>query len=207
MTRDPTRPAPGAAAAAPAEPLVTVPNLLSLSRLPLAVVLFALIGRTEWAAGLAVFLVAAATDWLDGWWARRYGPLTLVGRNLDPLTDKVLVCGAFVFLIPVPGAGIDPWMVTVVVGRELAVTGLRGVVEASGKKFGADWFGKLKMGLQSAVLIGVLLILSLRDGGDGPAASALTVLEPFQSALLWAMLGATVGSGVQYLVKAARLLR
>jgi CDP-diacylglycerol--glycerol-3-phosphate 3-phosphatidyltransferase len=205
MTPDPPT-APTPAAPAPAEPLVTVPNLLSLSRLPLAVVLFALIARAEWAGGLAVFLVAAATDWLDGWWARRYGPLTLVGRNLDPLTDKVLVCGAFVFLIPVPGAGIDPWMVTVVVGRELAVTGLRGVVEASGKRFGADWFGKLKMGLQSAVLVGVLLVLSLRDGG-GPAASALAVLEPAQLVLLWAMLGATVGSGVQYLVKAARLLR
>lgn len=190
----------------PAEPLATVPNLLSLSRLPLAVALFGCIAAGAWAAGLAVFLVAALTDWLDGWWARRYGPLTLVGRNLDPLADKVLVCGAFVYLIPVAGAGVEPWMVVVVVARELAVTGIRGVVEAAGKKFGADWFGKLKMVLQSAVLIGVLLIQTLRAGG-GETAPALAVLEPVQLVLLWAMLAATVGSGVQYLVKAARLLR
>ncbi|HEY1190664.1 MAG TPA: CDP-alcohol phosphatidyltransferase family protein, partial [Gemmata sp.] len=148
---------------------------------------------------------ATATDWLDGWWARKYGPLTLVGRNLDPLADKVLVCGTFIYLIPVTGAGIDPWMVTVVVCRELLVTGLRGMVEATGKKFGADWFGKLKMGLQCAVLIGVLLIAWLRTLAG--TADALAALEPVQRVLLWAMLAATVGSGAQYVVKGARLLR
>jgi CDP-diacylglycerol--glycerol-3-phosphate 3-phosphatidyltransferase len=154
---------------------------------------------------LAVFLAATATDWLDGWWARKYGPLTPVGRALDPLADKILVCGAFIYLIPVDGAGILPWMVTVVVVRELLVTGLRGMVEATGKKFGADWFGKLKMGLQCAVLIGVYLILWLRTRGD--ADRLLGVLGPVQAVLLWAMLLATIGSGVQYVIKAARLLR
>jgi CDP-diacylglycerol--glycerol-3-phosphate 3-phosphatidyltransferase len=186
------------------EPLLNVPNLLSAARLPLAVVLFACIVHEWWLAGLLVFLSATATDWLDGWWARRYGPLTLVGRNLDPLADKVLVCGAFVYLLPVPGAGVLPWMVTVVVSRELLVTGIRGMVEAAGKKFGADWFGKLKMGLQCAVLSGVLLIAWLRPLAG--TADLLAVLDPVQTALLWAMLAATVGSGVQYVVKAARLL-
>lgn len=192
------------APAAP-EPLLNVPNLLSLARVPLAVALFALVVHEAWLAGLVVFLAATATDWLDGWWARRYGPLTLVGRNLDPLTDKVLVCGTFIYLIPVPGAGVDPWMVTVVVCRELLVTGLRGMVEATGRKFGADWFGKLKMALQCAVLIGVLLLAWLRTL-DGTA-DLLAVLIRVQAALLWAMLAATVGSGAQYTVKAARLLR
>src|SRR3954451_9567522 len=121
------------------EPLLNVPNVLSFARIPLAVAVFACIVYELWLAGLIAFLVATATDWVDGWWARRYGPLTLVGRNLDPLADKVLVCGAFIYLIPVPGAGIDPWMVTVVVCRELFVTGIRGIVEATGRKFGADW--------------------------------------------------------------------
>lgn len=191
----------------PPDPLLTVPNVLSLSRLPLAVGLFACVAHAAWPAGLAVFLLACATDWLDGWWARRYGPLTPLGRNLDPMTDKVLVCGAFVYLLPVPGAGLTEWMVVVVIGRELVVTGVRGVVEAAGKAFGADWFGKLKMGLQCAVLIGVLLIESVRAEGDGPLSRTLPVLEPVQLVLLWLMLAATVGSGVQYLVKAARLLR
>jgi CDP-diacylglycerol--glycerol-3-phosphate 3-phosphatidyltransferase len=186
-------------------PLLNVPNLLSLARLPLAVVLFVCIVYQLWLVGLVAFVVACATDWLDGWWARRYGPLTLIGRNLDPLADKILVCGAFIYLIPVQTAGILPWMVTVVVVRELLVTGIRGMVEATGKKFGADWFGKLKMGLQCAVLIGVLLIQWWRAAEF--ATSVLDVLEPVQSVLLWLMLAATVGSGVQYVVKAVRLLR
>lgn len=193
-----------APAPAPPEPLLNVPNLLSLARVPLAVVLFACVVQAWWLAGLLVFVVACVTDWLDGWWARKYGPLTLVGRNLDPLCDKVLVCGAFIYLIPVPAAGIDPWMVTVVVCRELLVTGLRGMVEATGQKFGADWFGKLKMGLQCAALIGVLLIEWMRTWPY--TSDALAVLEPIQLVVLWAMLAATVGSGVQYVVKAARLL-
>ncbi len=187
------------------ESLFNVPNLLSAARIPLAIVLFACIDHELWLAGLIVFLVACATDWLDGWWARRYGPLTLVGRNLDPLTDKVLVCGAFIYLIPVEPAGILPWMVTVVISRELVVTGIRGIVEATGQKFGADWFGKLKMGLQCAVLIGVLLIQWGRAAGF--SRNLLDVLEPVQLVLLYAMLAATIGSGVQYLVKAARLLK
>jgi CDP-diacylglycerol--glycerol-3-phosphate 3-phosphatidyltransferase len=185
-------------------PLWNVPNLLSLSRVPLAVVLFVLIDRGAWPAALAVFAAACLTDWLDGWWARRYGPLTAVGRALDPLTDKVLVCGAFVYLIPVPAAGIDPWMVVVVVGRELLVTGLRGMVEAAGKAFGADRFGKLKMGLQCAAVVAVLVVEWVRAAGP---AEALAALEPARAVLVWAMLAATVGSGVQYVAKAVRLLR
>jgi CDP-diacylglycerol--glycerol-3-phosphate 3-phosphatidyltransferase len=185
----------------PRESLFNVPNVLSAVRLPLAVMLFACIVEHHWLAGLVVFSVATVTDWLDGWWARRYGPLTLVGRNLDPLADKVLVCGAFIYLLPVEGAGIRPWMVTVVVCRELVVTGVRGMVEATGKKFGADWFGKLKMVLQCATILGALLIESGRSGAFDAAP-----LEPIQLTVLWAMLAATIGSGVQYIVKAARML-
>ena len=187
----------------PRESLWNVPNLLSAARIPLADALFACIVYGLWLAGLIVFLAAAATDWLDGWWARRYGPLSLVGRNLDPLADKVLVCGAFIYLATVPETGILPWMVTVVVSRELVVTGIRGIVEATGQKFGADWFGKLKMALQCAAIIGVLLIQWGRTTFD-PA--LLDALERVQVVVLYAMLAATIGSGMQYLVKAAKML-
>jgi CDP-diacylglycerol--glycerol-3-phosphate 3-phosphatidyltransferase len=178
----------------------------------LAIFLFFCIVKAWWLVALIVFLLATVTDWLDGWWARRYGPLTLVGRNLDPLADKVLVCGAFIYLIPVEAAGILPWMVTVIVCRELLVTGIRGMVEAAGQKFGADWFGKLKMVLQCAVLIGVFLLAWLEsraspEGGETSIAPVLGLLKSLQAVLLWAMLAATVGSGVQYVVKAVRLLR
>src|SRR5262245_7297079 len=108
-----------------------VPNLLSLSRLPLAALLFVLIAKGIWPGALVVFLVAALTDWLDGWWARRFNQGSALGRALDPLTDKVLVCGAFIFLIPGVEAGLTPWMVTIVVARELLVTGIRGMVESA----------------------------------------------------------------------------
>jgi CDP-diacylglycerol--glycerol-3-phosphate 3-phosphatidyltransferase len=186
-------------------PLWTVPNLLSLSRLPLAVVLCACIAAEAWPAALAVFSAAALTDWLDGWWARRFDRGTALGRSLDPLTDKVLVGAAFIYLIPVAGAGVAPWMVAVVVCRELLVTGLRGVVEATGKQFGADWFGKLKTVLQCAVLAGAFALLSVRD--LPPVADALPALGVVYRVLLYAMLAATVGSMAQYAVKAARLLR
>ncbi len=191
-------------AAVPHSKLVNVPNLLSLARIPLAIALFVCIVHQAWLIGLVLFLLATVTDWLDGWWARKYGPLTLVGRNLDPLADKILVCGTFIYLIPVPEAAILPWMVTVIVCRELLVTGIRGMVEATGQKFGADWFGKLKMGLQCGVLIGVLLLQWLRTI---PTPDLLALLEPVQLVLLWAMLAATIGSGLQYVVKATRVLR
>ena len=191
-------------AALTAHPLWNIPNLLSLSRLPLAVGLFLCIAYECWGLGLAVFGVAMFTDWLDGWWARKIGPLTPIGRNLDPLTDKVLIGGAFIYLLLVPGAGLSPWMVTVIIGRELLITGLRGIVEATGQTFGADWFGKLKTVLQSAVIIGILLILWLRTRPE--MIEWLTWLEPVQRLLLYSMLAATVGSAGQYLIKAAKLL-
>ena len=186
-------------------PRWNVPNLLSISRIPLAVGLCACIAGELWPVTLAIFSVAALTDWLDGWWARRFNQGTILGGSLDPLTDKVLVGAAFIFLIPVRGADIDPWMVAVVVCRELFVTGLRGVVEASGKKFGADWFGKLKTVLQCAVLIGVFTILTLNDRPW--ANDLLPALRVIYQILLYAMLTATVGSMVQYIIKAHRLLR
>lgn len=185
--------------------LLNVPNLLSLSRIPLTAVLCACVEWRWWLAGLLTFAVAAFTDWLDGWWARKFNQLTAVGRALDPLTDKVLIASAFIFLIPVTDAGVHPWVVAVVVVREVLITGLRGMVEAAGKKFGADWFGKLKTVLQCAVLIGVLLLQTLR--ANGWLAEALPTLDVIQLVLLWAMLAATVGSAAQYAVRAARLLR
>ena len=178
-----------------------IPNLLSLSRLPLAAGLFFAIASERWGGAMIVLAVAVATDWLDGWWARRFDCGTPLGRNLDPLTDKVLVAGAFIFLIPVPGVRIEPWLVTVVVGRELLVTGLRGMVEATGKTFAADWFGKFKTVLQFAVLFAALGIERFWPG-DRPAE-----VEYGYTALLGLMLIATVGSAVQYGVKAVRLLK
>ncbi len=187
------------------ERLWNVPNALTLSRLPLAVVLFVCISYGWWLSALITFGVASLTDWLDGWWARKFNQLSAFGRTFDPLVDKVLVGGAFIFLIPVKEAGLLPWMVTVVIGRELLVTGIRGYVEALGKKFGADWFGKLKMFLQCVVLLVVLGVMSLRE--QPWASSWIGPLEVLQAGIIYAMLAATIGSGLQYCLKAAKLVR
>jgi CDP-diacylglycerol---glycerol-3-phosphate 3-phosphatidyltransferase len=181
-----------------------VPNILTATRLGLAVVLFALITLESWALALVIFIIAAITDWLDGFLARRQGLTSAFGRNFDPLVDKVLVCGAFIFLLPVAGAGLAAWMVTLVVARELVITGLRSFFESQTANFGADWLGKLKMVLQCAALIAIFLALMLREPGWE------TVFRPVDSArviLIWAMLAATALSGLQYLWRAAVLFR
>jgi CDP-diacylglycerol--glycerol-3-phosphate 3-phosphatidyltransferase len=179
-------------------PLANLPNALSTSRLFLAVGLFACIAYEAWWGGLAFLAVAAVTDWLDGYLARLYQQVSSFGRVLDPLTDKVLVCGAFIYLLPVKESGILPWMVTVIIARELLITGIRSFLENQGAIFGADRYGKLKMGLQCATLIGILLMMAL---------PAWTWLGPVVTVTTWAMLAVTIVSGVQYLVRGALLLR
>src|SRR5436309_9802945 len=140
-------------------PVFNLPNQLTTSRLVLALLLFVLISSGSWLWSLVVFAAAAVTDWLDGYLARRHGLSSTLGRNLDPLVDKVLICGAYIFLLPfgLKDGWLTPWMVTVVVARELIITGLRSFLENQGVVFGADWLGKLKMGLQCAALFGIFV--------------------------------------------------
>ena len=185
-----------------ADRLLTIPNLLTLSRLPLGVALFACVAYEHWLAGLVIFLLSALTDFLDGYLARLLHQASALGRNLDPLIDKVLTGGAFIYLMPVKHAELSEWMVTVVVGRELLITGLRGMMEAQGVKFGADQLGKLKMVLQCVVLAAILAVLWLRTLGldDG----TIAILRRVQITLIHVMILATVVSGTQYVVKAVR---
>src|SRR5262245_41209136 len=93
--------------------ILNIPNLLTLGRLVLAVVLFILLSQHDWMfTSLLVFIVAASTDWLDGYLARRRGETTTLGRILDPFVDKVVVIGAFIFLLgePVEETGLMPWI-------------------------------------------------------------------------------------------------
>lgn len=188
----------------PAERLLNVPNVLTISRIPLTVVLCAFIELRLWPAALATFAVASLTDWIDGWWARKFNQMSVFGRVFDPLTDKIMLGSAFIFLTRVPESALDAWMVAVVIGRELLITGIRGFVESLGKKFGADWFGKLKTVLQCAWLLAVLVYLTLvRSVAES---SLVPPVEMLHYGLLYAMLAATVLSGLQYLVKAYQLL-
>jgi len=178
--------------------LFNLPNQLTGLRFLLSFVLFYLISQELWLASLLVFIFAAFTDWLDGHLARTQNMQSSLGRNLDPLVDKVLICGTFIFLIPVgtTEGWLPPWMVTVVVARELLITGLRNFIEQKGVSFGADFLGKLKMILQCAALISIFINLM-----------NLEWINPTfgfyaRAALIYGMLAATLFSGFQYLIKA-----
>jgi CDP-diacylglycerol--glycerol-3-phosphate 3-phosphatidyltransferase len=187
-----------------ADRLLNVPNALTVARIPLTVLLCAFIHYQFWPAALVAFVIAALTDAIDGWWARKFNQLSTFGRVFDPLTDKILLGSAFIFLIPVEHAAMETWMVAVVIGRELLITGVRGYVESLGKKFGADWFGKLKTILQCVWLLAVLVYLTLRE--YFPDSGLVSPVEMLHFGLLYAMIAATVLSGLQYIGKAYQLL-
>lgn len=136
-----------------------VPNTLSAARIVMAVLCFAAWELSLPAVALVLYIIATATDWLDGWWARRFNQVTQLGRILDPFADKLLVCGAFVYLAAEPTLGVAPWMAVVILSRELLVTALRSFVETAGGDFSAKWVGKWKMALQCAAIIAGLYLL------------------------------------------------
>ncbi len=175
-----------------------VPNSITWARLLLSVVVFVLMGWRLYGAATAVFVLAAGTDWLDGYIARRYQLITVLGRILDPLVDKVIVCGTFIYLAAEEGSGVVPGMAVVLVGRELLVTALRSHLEQQGVDFSANLSGKVKMILQSVAAPVALLSLSWQ-GSDLPL--WLAVLRDL---LVWSAVVATVLSGLVYVVAAVR---
>ncbi|MBV9123766.1 MAG: CDP-diacylglycerol--glycerol-3-phosphate 3-phosphatidyltransferase [Planctomycetes bacterium] len=183
-------------------PVFNVPNQLTAARLVLGIVLFLLIDWQDWFWCILVFAATAVTDWLDGYLARKQGLVSALGRVFDPLVDKVLICGAYIFLLPVSGAGLAPWMVTVVVGRELIITGLRSFLENKGTTFGADWLGKLKMGLQCSALFAIFAALSQQGWPE-----SAWFFGGVRDGLIYAMLAATALSGLQYLWRAAWMIK
>jgi CDP-diacylglycerol--glycerol-3-phosphate 3-phosphatidyltransferase len=150
---------------------------------------------------LVVFVVAAATDWVDGYWARKYGQVTTLGRILDPFVDKIIICGSFIYLAAVPGSGLAAWMAVIVVGRELLVTALRTFLEGEGADFSALMSGKLKMVFQCMAVGTSLFWLTY---GEAPRPDWLEWLLPVS---VWAAVALTVYSGLEYIRRAALLFR
>ncbi len=138
--------------------LLNVPNLLTLGRIaciPLLVVLLLFDGKAVsfWAA--LVFSVAAITDFLDGYLARKWQEITVLGKFLDPLADKLIVMAALIMLIP--HGRIPAWAVFVLLAREMVITGLRSIASAEGIVIAASNLGKYKTILQMVAIIGLLL--------------------------------------------------
>ncbi len=195
---------------------LNLPNRITLARLGLAIIFFVLISQyshrqpQRWMldVAVAIFIVAAVTDILDGYIARRRGLETQLGRMLDPFVDKVLVCGAFI-LFAGRGfvddgsnvTGVEAWMVVVIVGRELLVTGLRGFSESRGHSFAASLHGKMKMWVQSVTAPVVLLIVAHQDSWLSASWAQGT-----KTVLVWLTVVVTALSAIQYIVRSRHIL-
>jgi CDP-diacylglycerol--glycerol-3-phosphate 3-phosphatidyltransferase len=189
------------------------PNRITALRFIGSLVLFVLLallgdgsvaGEPLWIrVGFWLFVLTALTDYLDGWLARRGNLVTAFGRIADPFVDKVLVLGTMIFLSVLPWSRVwfPAWIVVVVLAREFLVTGIRGYVEAVGREFPADWFGKIKMVVQ-CVAIGVAFGVYAFDWPEE--------VRHFWSMVchvcVWGTLATSVGSGLSYVFKARAVL-
>jgi len=173
---------------------------------------FLLIPLGHYFAAMIVFLVAASTDWIDGWWARKFNQVTKLGRIFDPFVDKIIICGTFIFLAAEwPASGIAPWMAVVVMGREMLVTAIRSEIEGRGGDFSAQMAGKLKMVFQCAAVVASLLVLhhfqtSVEQNTIETSNSLPTWLYWSLQISVWLAVILTVYSGLEYIVAAVRIL-
>jgi CDP-diacylglycerol---glycerol-3-phosphate 3-phosphatidyltransferase len=184
-----------------------LPNQITSLRLVLSVVLFFLMAYDYYFWGLVLFLIGAGTDWIDGYYARKYGQVTTLGRILDPFADKVIVCGTFIFLAATPKMsevpwGLRAWMVVVIVGREILVTALRSFIEERGSDFSAQWSGKIKMVFQCLAASACLFYLSYANPLEN-APQWCRVLLVFS---VWSAVISTVYSGAVYVRAAIKVL-
>ena len=206
-----------------------VPNLLTGLRLLLAIVFFALLSWYQFEGrgdnlflelAFVIYAVAMFTDFLDGYLARKWHVEGAFGRVVDPFVDKVLVLGSFAFfagknfvipetvhninpeMVAKPITGVVPAMVVIIMARELLVTSLRGSSEESGQNFGAAFSGKLKMVIQSATILVILVYVNY-----------FKVLQNYKWALylrdscIWATVIVTLVSGFLYIQRAIALYR
>lgn len=198
----------------------SIPNALTLLRLIVALAVFAALTPRPFGPithGLAahdrpwlllaafLFMLAAATDALDGHLARRWNVISRFGRVMDPFADKLLILGSFIALAG-PAftrdhaslSGITPWVCILILGRELLVTSLRGLLEGQGGDASAMPAGKAKMILQSAAIPAVLLLLAL-----DPASPAPWVTRTNRG-IVWATVAVTIASGWPYVARAIK---
>ncbi len=195
------------ATANPENVVFNVPNQLTAARLVLSIGVFVLIPLHFYLAALIVFAIAAGTDWVDGWWARKYKQVTKLGRVFDPFVDKILICGTFIFLAAEPGSGILAWMAVVVMGREMLVTVLRTMVEQSGGDFSAKMAGKLKMVFQCLAVGASLVVLMYVQGGQKVTMQENAWLFWTLQLSAWLAVLSTIYSGLEYVFIAAKTLK
>lgn len=176
---------------------MNLPNLLTLFRIllvPLLVVVLITKFDGKELVGLSVFLVAALTDVLDGFLARRNNQITRLGKLLDPAADKILTSAAFISLVEINPEVVPAWIVVAIIAREFAVSALRSLAASEGVIIAAGASGKVKTVVQ-VISISLLIIYS--------KLGALSHLAP---ASLWAALAVSVYSGADYFLRYRRVI-
>jgi CDP-diacylglycerol--glycerol-3-phosphate 3-phosphatidyltransferase len=155
-----------------------------------------------WAA--ALFSAASFTDWLDGYLARRMGIVTVFGKFLDPIADKLIVMTALIMIIPL--GRVPAWLVLVILGREIIITGLRGIASSEGIVIAASDLGKFKTIFQLVAIIALLLHYEYRWFFSVDHPLLVVNMHNVGMFYLWIAFIITVWSGVDYLVKFIRLI-
>lgn len=188
---------------------MTLANKITLTRIAMIPVFIACALQTgaRWQIGaLALFCIASATDFLDGYVARKYNQVTDFGKFVDPLADKLLVTAALLVFVE---KGLFPaWMVFVVLAREFIITSLRIVAVGQGRVLAATWTGKVKTCVQIG---GIIVLFALLIDAGGSASSLLSGTWPvavtLQQAAVWIVTLVTLYSGYDYLHKNWDLIR
>jgi CDP-diacylglycerol--glycerol-3-phosphate 3-phosphatidyltransferase len=178
--------------------IISHPNSLTLFRVaavPIIVILLMFPNRFNTFLAALFFSVGAITDFLDGFFARQKGLVSKFGKVMDPIADKLLVSCAFIMIAS--HGWIPAWIVCIIIGREIAVTGLRNIIAHEGKDVSASGLGKYKTGFQIAAII-PLLIHYQYFTIDFQAIGIL---------FLWVALILTVWSGLDYFIKFRNLLQ
>lgn len=188
--------------------VINVPNIISASRLVLAMVIIVLVPLEMYWPATIIFIIAAGTDWVDGWWARKFDQVTQVGRILDSFCDKIVILGTFILLAEAMKgefpwyARVTGWMATVILGREMLVTALRSFIENAGGDFSAKMAGKVKFVLQCVAASICLAALALMKT-DGQVSDWIIWT---MSVSIWLALASTIYSGAGYVTAAAKFI-
>lgn len=188
---------------------MNIPNKITVSRIlliPVFVIvmmfdfgwgnmtLFGAEMQVNYFVGALIFIVASATDWVDGYYARKYNLVTNLGKFLDPLADKLLVSAAFILLVEINLA--PAWIVIVIISREFAVTGLRLILAGQGEVVAANQLGKIKTWAQIVAISALILHNTI-----------FTLIGiPFDVIMLYIALFFTLWSGWDYFYKNRRVL-
>jgi CDP-diacylglycerol--glycerol-3-phosphate 3-phosphatidyltransferase len=194
---------------------VNLPNAITVSRLFLTAIFVIAVGfpgTAGYAVALISFSVAAATDWLDGYLARKLGLVTPLGKLLDPLADKILVCAAFVYFSARTDYHAPVWATALIIAREFLVTGLRQIAVEAGQVLAADKLGKWKTTFQLTFCIAGLVWLTFSSMKDPGALGGMLrdLSRPdgwLMPVSLWTAVALTLISGMNYVWSSRNLLK